>query len=88
MPYITKAPSLIFEVLSKSTALKDQNLKFKIYETEGVNYYVLVDPESHSAKIYKLVDCRYVKYADVSDEKVDFKLDGCEIAFNFSLIWP
>ena len=87
-PYITKAPSLIFEVLSKSTALKDQNLKFKIYETEGVNYYVLVDPESRSAKIYKLVDYRYVKYADVSDEKVDFKMDGCEIAFDFSLIWP
>ncbi len=38
--YLTKAPKIIFEILSKSTASKDKNLKYKLYEEEGVNYYI------------------------------------------------
>ena len=87
-PYITKAPSLIFEVLSRSTALKDWHVKYEIYEKEGVGYYIIVDPESRSAKIFKLVDYRYVKQADVTDEKVDLAWDDCAMSFDFSLIWP
>jgi len=30
--YITKAPKVIFEILSKSTAHKDKNLKYSLYE--------------------------------------------------------
>jgi len=86
-PYITKAPTVIFEILSKSTALKDQNIKYKIYEKEGVKFYCLVDPESQSAKIFKLIDYRYVKYADATNDKIDLELDDCKIEFDFSLIW-
>ncbi|MGB9670009.1 MAG: Uma2 family endonuclease [Halothiobacillaceae bacterium] len=50
--YLTRAPVLIFEVLCKSTALKDQNTKYEIYQHEGVKYYVLVAPEDRTAKIF------------------------------------
>ena len=86
--FLTRAPVLIFEVLSKSTALKDQNLKFKLYEREGVKYYVLVDAENQVAKIYHLHEGRYIKLADVVDESVDFDLGECRIAFEFAKIWP
>ena len=86
-PYITKAPTIIFEVLSKSTAIKDINLKYQIYEKEGVKYYVIVNPNDENAKVYKLENYRYVKVADASDEKIKLNLDECNLEFDFSLIW-
>jgi len=67
--------------------MKDINTKYKIYESEGVKFYIIVDPESESAKIYKLIDYRYVKLADATNDKVDLILDECKIEFDFSLIW-
>jgi len=86
--YLTRAPVLIFEVLSKSTALKDQNTKFSLYEREGVKYYVIVNAEDRSAKIFVLHEGRYIKLCDVGTESVDFDLGACGIHFDFSLIWP
>lgn len=85
--YITRAPVLIFEILSKSTALKDQHTKFAIYEREGVKYYVIVNAEDRSAKIYQLHEGLYIKLCDVGTESVDFDLGECAIHFYFSLIW-
>ena len=42
--YLTKAPKIIFEVISSSTARRDEEVKFKIYEEEGVEYLGLVYP--------------------------------------------
>ena len=86
--YISRAPELVFEILSKSTALKDQNAKFTIYETEGVRYYVLVNVEDRVCKVFHLQDGRYIKLADAVDETLGFDLGKCRIAFDFSLIWP
>ncbi|MEA1915975.1 MAG: Uma2 family endonuclease [Campylobacterota bacterium] len=87
--YITKAPKIIFEILSKSTAKKDKGLKYDLYEQEGVAYYVIVDPKEEIAKVYELLNGRYVKVCDASDEKVKFKVKGCDktMEFDFSKIW-
>jgi len=84
--YLSKAPTLIFEILSKSTANKDRTTKFRLYESEGVQYYVTVDPGSHVAKVYGLHDGYYIK--DVSHKDIDFDLGKCQITFDFSKIWP
>lgn len=85
--YLTKAPSLIFEILSKSTALKDQKTKFALYEQEGVSYYVLVSQDDKVAKVYQLVKGQYVKLADVDKAIVEFDLGKCQLAFDFAKIW-
>ncbi len=85
--YITKAPLVIFEVLSKATALKDQHLKFELYEREGVRYYVIVDPLEKSAKLYRLYEGRYIKEGDFSLESYTFDLAICKAVFDFSKIW-
>ncbi len=59
-PFLTKAPSLIFEVLSAASAEKDRRTKYAIYEREGVTYYVIVDPENEVAKVFRLRDGRYI----------------------------
>lgn len=87
--YITKAPKIIFEVLSKSTAKKDTGIKFDIYEKEGVAYYIMVDPDEEMAKVYKLHEGRYIKVGDVTDEKIEFEIKECakSASFDFSKIW-
>ncbi|MEA2073728.1 MAG: Uma2 family endonuclease [Campylobacterota bacterium] len=87
--YITKAPKIIFEILSKSTAKKDKGLKYDLYEKEGVSYYIIVDPTDEIAKVYELKDGRYIKVCDASDESVTFKLQECleSLEFDFSKIW-
>lgn len=39
--YITKAPQVIVEILNPSTAMKDESVKFDIYEEEHVDYYIV-----------------------------------------------
>jgi len=85
--YLSKAPVLIFEVLSQSTAYKDKNTKFKLYEKNGVRHYVIVDPETRIATVYALQENRYAKVMDATDELLDFDLGKCLINFDFSKIW-
>ena len=87
--YITKAPKIIFEILSKSTEKKDKELKYNLYEQEGVAYYIIVDTIEEIAKVYELKDGRYVKVCDASDESVEFSIKECDtkVTFDFSKIW-
>ena len=84
--HLTKAPTLIFEILSKSTAKKDTVTKFHLYETEGVKYYALIDPADNVARIYQNKEGKFIKMSDATDETVDFDLDKCKISINFSKI--
>ncbi|MEA1955118.1 MAG: Uma2 family endonuclease [Campylobacterota bacterium] len=84
---LNKAPELIFEVISKSTAKRDEILKFDLYQKEGVKYYVLIYPNGKKAKVYKLQDAHYVKEGDFTDETYTFELNKCSIKFDFSFIW-
>ena len=87
--YITKAPKIIFEILSKSTAKKDKELKYELYQQEGVKYYIIVDPNESIAKVYELKKGRYIKVIDAYEESVEFYIKECDISinFNFSKIW-
>lgn len=85
--YITQAPELIFEILSKSTAQKDTGLKFELYQNEGVKYFVIVDPDETMAKVYELQNGQYIKDCDAYDKVVAFSLSACEFEFDFSKIW-
>jgi Uma2 family endonuclease len=57
--HIIVTPSLIVEIFSKSTLLKDRNTKFNLYEFCGVKYYLMVDPDSNSVEVFELIDNKY-----------------------------
>ena len=65
---LTKAPEIIFEVVSKSSARRDESLKFELYEKEGIKYYSLVYPDSKKIKIFKLENGKFVKVGDFDDK--------------------
>ena len=84
---LTKKPEIIFEVTSKSTAKRDEILKYELYQQEGVQYYVIVYPQQKKAKVYQLIDYVYRKMGDFSDETYRFELEKCTIDFDFGFIW-
>lgn len=54
------APTLIIEVLSPSTALKDFNEKFNLYQKYGVQEYWIIDPGNRTAHVYSMQDGSYL----------------------------
>ncbi len=85
--YLTKPPVLIFEILSESTSFKDRNIKYKIYESQAVKYYVMVEPEEKVAEVFELIDGSYQKIKNARDAIITFEFEGCSIDFDFSRIW-
>ena len=85
--YLTKAPEIIFEIISPSTAKKDETYKFSIYEAEKLNYYVLVYPSDLRAKIYKLKNGKFDKEGDYSLESYDFENTRCKLKLNFAEVF-
>jgi Uma2 family endonuclease len=57
--FIRTPPTLIVEIASDSTRLKDRNTKFYLYESLGVKYYLLVDPYKKQIEYFQLVNNKY-----------------------------
>jgi len=85
--YLTKAPKLIVEVLSPSTAKKDETIKFDIYEAEGVQYYILVYPDDLKAKVYSLKNGKYIKVSDFTHEILVLDDLECELSLDFAKVF-
>jgi Uma2 family endonuclease len=85
--YLEQAPELVFEILSPSTAYKDRHAKYALYEQAGVRYYVLVDAEAKTLRVYKFVAKQYQDMGGVHKETVEFEFDNCRIDFSCGALW-
>jgi len=85
--YLTKAPEIVVEVISKSTAKRDEKYKFNIYEKEKVKYYILVYPDDLKAKVYKLDDKKFDKQGDFTKEIYKFENTTCDVSVNFERVF-
>ncbi len=74
--FIKEPPEVIFEVVSKNTVLKDEELKFELYKKEGVKYYILVYPDIQKVRGFKLENKEYEKFFD--GDEGEMRLDLCE----------
>ncbi|MHB1404215.1 MAG: Uma2 family endonuclease [Desulfitobacteriaceae bacterium] len=62
------SPTIIVEVLSPSTALKDYNEKFQAYEKYGVKEYWIVDPANRMVHVHSLHEGLYTKRVTYGDQ--------------------
>lgn len=86
-PFLEFPPALVVEVFSKSTALRDRNTKYSIYEEQGVKYYLIVDIERQIIEVYDLIDSMYV-LRNTQSQLFDFLFEAdCAITVNLSDIW-
>jgi len=85
--YLTYPPELIFEILSPSTALKDKNLKFQIYQSQKVKFYIIINPVNEKAEVYQLEEEYYVNKGEFAHEHFLCEWNDCKLNFDFSKIW-
>ncbi len=76
--HLQEPPSLIVEVLSPSTQLKDRTAKRALYEEQGVGFYLLADPATREVEGLELIDGKLSPIADLS--RCTFTLsDRCKL---------
>ena len=85
--YLTKAPEIVVEVVSKSSSKRDEKRKFKIYEQEGVKYYILAYPNDLVAKVFKLKDGRFIKVGNFTKESLEFEGLICDVKIDFNEVF-
>jgi Uma2 family endonuclease len=84
---LTRAPDLIFGVISPKTTRRDEVVQFDLYRTEGVPRYVLVYPEAKKAKVWRFAEGEYRKVGDFHGETHCFRLSKCAFDFDFNHLW-
>jgi Uma2 family endonuclease len=62
--FLTFPPSLILEITSPSSRMRDRNTKFKLYELMGVKYYIISDPDKQTSEIFEHRSNAYQQKAD------------------------
>ena len=85
--FITKAPKIVVEVVSPSTAKRDERIKFDIYEKEKVAYYIIAYPDPLRAKVYRLVDGKFDKVGDFTKERLIIDEIACPTAVDFDAVF-
>ena len=85
--HLVKAPEIIVEIISKSTAKRDEKYKFEIYEKQKVKYYIIVYPNELSAKVFKLDGKTYDIQGTFTNETYKFENTTCDININFEKIF-
>jgi len=81
--YLRFTPSLIIEISSHSTKLKDRNTKYTLYEIKQVKYYIIADAENKTAEIFELAGDKYKL-------KLDFHFTlspECMITIKLDSLW-
>ncbi|HRG89494.1 MAG TPA: Uma2 family endonuclease [Chitinophagales bacterium] len=77
--FLKRPPVLAVEILSKSTSLKDRHIKYQLYETQGVRYYILVNPDTKTTEVFELVNGQYVPNNSLTEYSFN---STCKLAFN------
>lgn len=77
-------PTLVVEITSRRTQMIDRNVKYKLYESQRVAYYVIADPERRTLDIFQLKGDKY----GAVETSTFFLGDGCIIEMDFTNIWP
>jgi Uma2 family endonuclease len=82
-------PALVVEILSPSTALRDRNTKYDIYESQGIRYYLIVDIDKESFELFELKEGKYVlaEYDFSQSFSFVFGTDGCGASVTLNNIW-
>ena len=84
--YLDFPPALVVEILSPSTALRDRNTKFQLYQQQGVKFYLLVDIEAKRIDVFEWIDGNY-RLREVDNVHQYALEEDCRITPDFSAIF-
>ena len=84
--YLDFSPSLVVEILSPATALRDRHTKYELYQQQGVKYYLIVDIDKKNIEVYMLQDGNY-SLEGIDNSYVFYLNDECSITPDLSEIF-
>jgi len=86
--WIMRTPTLIAEVLSPSTQLKDRNQKRLLYQQQGVKYYAMLDPEGEQFQVLRFDGNMEVGLKPGGDGRFSVELhEGCALVLDPTAVW-
>jgi Uma2 family endonuclease len=85
--YLDFAPSLVAEILSPTTELKDRYTKYGIYESQGIKYYIIISPDKEEVEIYELMEGEYHLKQSGKNFVHEFFFPECTARVDFKEIW-
>ena len=85
--YLDFPPTLVVEVLSPATALKDRHTKYGIYQSQGIKYYIIISPEKEEVEIYELIESEYHLKQSGKNFVHEFFFPECMARVDFKEIW-
>lgn len=81
-------PDLVVEILSEQTVLIDRQLKFSIYESQQIKYYLIISPDKEEVEIYEYQHDAYNLVEKHRDFTFNFQFDeDCNVTIDFKEIW-
>lgn len=83
---IEGSPTLIVEILSPTTRMRDRKVKAERYAALGVSHYWLVDPLRKTIECYRLEKTRYVVVTASSPARMTHP-DWSDLAIDLAAIW-
>lgn len=86
--FIETCPTLVVEVLSESTAEKDRTAKYELFESQGVKYYLMLDPLTRAHQLYQAIDGVFALLEDKNPIEL-YLHDQCRLTFDpkSKLLW-
>ena len=86
--YLDFPPSLVVEILSPSTALKDRHSKFEIYQQQQIKYYLIVSVDTETAEVFEIEKGVYKLKQSGREFSYTFSFeDGCSASIDFKELW-
>lgn len=64
--FLTFPPTLILEITSPNSRMRDRNTKFSLHEMCGVKYYLIADTDKTTIEIYQLINNKYSQINDAT----------------------
>ena len=81
--HVEQAPALVIEILSAATRERDLTVKRDLYETQGVQWYAIIDPDEGRSTILRLGESgRYEAREASGSQQIDLCPD-CTLAVEF-----
>lgn len=85
--HLVVAPELVVEIVSPSTATRDEGIKRRLYAAQGVRYYLLLYPEEKVMRVMRLEGGTLVKIADADAGTVAFDDMPCPCSIDVGKVF-
>lgn len=82
------APDFIVEILSDSTAKKDMNDKYQVYEESGVREYWIVMPKEQLVEVFHLENGKYNRVKTYTSDEMISPVIFPDLKINLDEVFP